>query len=1169
LQNNQEGPVMSAKRYSILMLFIALSFGFILSESRQSKGEDSKQATAEEIINQAMPTLRINGERDLKLEKLAVDIKIVGQIATTTMDMTFYNDENKVIEGELNFPLADGQSISRYALQIGDNLREGVVVEKEKGRKVFESIVRRRVDPGLLEKTKGNNFRTRIYPIPAKGTRRVVIAYEHELKAGENGLRYILPMNYQQEIDNFSLNTVVFNSDEAPVLGKNILDGFKFEEDDEGYAAKLNMSDYLAQKDLSFTVPYPKQRNSVFIEELDGEIYFYANIRLDGEKAQKRMPKKLAVYWDVSSSGGKRDIKSEKKLLARYIEKIGYGEVTLIPFNIWQEKKQEFDIKGGKSVDLMNAINNLIYDGATQLGELNLGEGNFDEILLFSDGLSNFGRKYAAMGNLPVIPINSSQSADHAYLKYLAAESGGRYINLVGSSMDDAFEQMTSDGLALLSVNYMKSQADEIYPKVKTYTENGVTIAGKLTSYSTKIKLNFGYGNYSSFSEEIEVNRDDAISSSGLVARLWANKKISELSMLAEKNKDAITELGKKYSIVTDNTSLIVLETALDYYRYEVDPPEEMKEEVAKIIKQNSKYKRNYDKDSLALVSTKYSKSSIAKWYKTDFEELERERLESKRIQDSINLAIIAKRDSINELYNIDTSMSLPIMDQPSSGGIYGSLKGMIIDENGDPIAGATIKILGTRKGAYSKSDGKFTITGINPGDWDTKVTFVGKQEFGGKIRIEAGRTTIFDALLYSSEVTTDVVYVMCASSDMVDKGAIGSSQGFIREEMESTVGSSVSATVGLSAGVINTSGGYSIRGARSNETQIRVDGLDVGNQFTGGAGVFGSGEYAEAESADLPEAVRLGKTRDDKMEINEYFRQQAREYDSEEYAEKVRESDDYYLAYLLKKPNFNDNPEFYYDTYDLLIESGQKKKALLAISNLVEMRLEDHELARTIAYRLMELGEYELAELSLEEVLKIRGEEPQSYRDLALAKIETGKYQEAADLFFHVLSHNWDRRFSTINYVVIKELSNLAIQKGDQIDCSKFEELLIDTLQLDLRIVLTWDKDNCDIDLHVTDPNQEQCFFQHRQTKQGGLMSYDLTGGYGPEDFVLRDAIPGEYIVEGKFFSKRIQRKHSPIFVQATVYRNYGKPNQTKEVHTLKLKNPRDKEHICTITID
>ena len=69
--------------------------------------------------------------------------------------------------------------------------------------------------------------------------------------------------------------------------------------------------------------------------------------------------------------------------------------------------------------------------------------------------------------------------------------------------------------------------------------------------------------------------------------------------------------------------------------------------------------------------------------------------------------------------------------------------------------------------------------------------------------------------------------------------------------------------------------------------------------------------------------------------------------------------------------------------------------------------------------------------------------------------------------------------------------------------------------------MVLTWDADNTDIDLWVTDPNGEKAFYGNRLTYQGGRMSLDFTGGYGPEEFSLKHAKPGKYKVEAQYLRR------------------------------------------------
>ena len=77
--------------------------------------------------------------------------EVSGALAVTTWELVFINPNQRALEGQLEFPLLDGQSVVRFAMDVNGALREAVPVGKDKGRQFFEEIVRRGVDPGLLE----------------------------------------------------------------------------------------------------------------------------------------------------------------------------------------------------------------------------------------------------------------------------------------------------------------------------------------------------------------------------------------------------------------------------------------------------------------------------------------------------------------------------------------------------------------------------------------------------------------------------------------------------------------------------------------------------------------------------------------------------------------------------------------------------------------------------------------------------------------------------------------------------------------------------------------------------------------------------------------------------------------------------------------------------------
>src|SRR5471030_2195001 len=135
-------------------------------------------------------------ERAVELSEARVSVNVAGALAMTTVEMTFHNPNRRILEGELQFPLLEGQQVVGFALDVDGRMREAVPVDKARVQEVFEDITRARVDPGLLQVTQGNNYKVRVYPIPAQGQRRVSLRYVETLGIRGNARLYRLPLDY-------------------------------------------------------------------------------------------------------------------------------------------------------------------------------------------------------------------------------------------------------------------------------------------------------------------------------------------------------------------------------------------------------------------------------------------------------------------------------------------------------------------------------------------------------------------------------------------------------------------------------------------------------------------------------------------------------------------------------------------------------------------------------------------------------------------------------------------------------------------------------------------------------------------------------------------------------------------------------------------------------------
>ena len=963
-------------------------------------------ATAQKII---LPQVKVSQEdnaKPMQLQDLSVDILVVGQTAVTTMEMTFYNPNSRVMEGEFEFPLSDGQQVSRFALDIDGKLREGVVVDKALGRKAFEDIVRRGVDPGLLEKTEGNNFRARVYPMPRRGTRRILIAFEQELSQKNGQDFYFLPIANAVKLKKFKIHTeVVSRFVKADIQNSLQLD---FTQSRNSYISEVEQTNYTLDKNIALL--FPKIDKPQLITATNGnESYLYGNMTLEKQSLrEKEAPKSIGILWDNSLSNEKRDFAKEYALLDAYFKEIKNTKVTLTTFHIRAAKPVAFEVKDGNWQELREYLEKQVYDGATDGNTMVFPKGA-DQYLLFSDGIFNFGAKEFDLPSLvkslqaPVSVISSLQVANWDKLQYLAGATGGALINLTTQALPEALKALRYQSFQLLGYKVKSGNVTALYPQKGVLVGENFTFAGQLSSEEATVVVSLGYPGKVIVEKELTFTKDNTAGAGefALLRRIWAEKKIAQLQREGAQAKD-IDAVGRQYGIVTEGNSLIVLETIADYVRYQITPPKELQREYERLVNKEKQNKEKEKKEHLDYV-VKLSEAQ-SKWWNTSF-----------------------------------------------------------------PIAG-TQPVKNTANQSSNES-----TAGIN-------------------------------ARAYSSTLAIRGI------------GSISeSSQAELAEVMV----------------------GYS-RSSRKERRQNKKAAKET-------AQVLNDEEESEAEDR----SGELANT--SKIALNDY-NPDTPYLKVMEYADPAKAVETYYKL----KKEYGQTPSFYVDVADYFFKKGDTEQAILVVSNLAELSLEDAQLLRVLAYKLSAYKAYPEAVAISRKVVAIREEEPQSYRDLGLALAQAGEYQQAIEILYKVVERPWDQRFRDVQLIAMNEINNIInTQKG--LHTSFIDKRLLKKEPVDIRVVLTWDTDNSDMDLWVTDPEEERCFYGHRQTYLGGIISQDVTGGYGPEEFMLKKAPKGNYKIEVNYYGNRSQKQLLPVSLRITFFTHYGTPQEKKQETTVRLSNQRE----------
>lgn len=99
------------------------------------------------------------------------------------------------------------------------------------------------------------------------------------------------------------------------------------------------------------------------------------------------------------------------------------------------------------------------------------------------------------------------------------------------------------------------------------------------------------------------------------------------------------------------------------------------------------------------------------------------------------------------------------------------------------------------------------------------------------------------------------------------------------------------------------------------------------------------------------------------------------------------------------------------------------------------------------------------------------------------------------------------------------KGSNSVAIKKDGKMLKRQFYETSTTMTAPDLRVILSWNTDDTDLDLHVVTPDGGHCWYGERALKNGGALDVDVTTGYGPEIFTMASPVPGLYGVYVNYY--------------------------------------------------
>ncbi|MBW2524402.1 MAG: FecR domain-containing protein [Deltaproteobacteria bacterium] len=585
----------------------ARRLSYLTSWAREAM--DHRAELVDEPIRRGTLVARAPGwdrEWPLPVRELKVDVHVADGVVRTTIDQTFFNRVNRRLEGQYSFPLPPDAAVSRLAMYVEGELVEGGIVERQRGREIYESIVYLRRDPALLEWMAGNTFRVRIFPLEARQEKRIILSYTQPLERLYDSYRVAVPI---PELDG-AVGRVAFDVRVAGGAYRIEPRSHAMEVTSEGpdRVARFRADDHVVGHDLVVALRDEAAAADEARRYVHGEHeLLLARImpQLDDQPVAHRQ-RKWALLVDTSASRSALELRAQAHVARRLIAEMDEQDrVVMLAFDssvrpwtagwlpaedvdratIQQFVARHLDEPLGDT-DLEAGLKSAL----RWLGKEEAGADAQPTIVLLADGIATGGQREGerltelVAGKAEVIGIALGDRVDASVLGSLADATGGRYVQWqpqedLSWKVFDLVASLHTPRLGSLAARLVDGQG-RVVEDATAYLASRQLAAGEAATVvarwprSTAPTALVLTGSLAGRRWTHELALPAPTSSARYLPRLFARRHIEALTRDGvAKHRDEITALGLEHFLVTPLTSLLVLETEAMYRQFEVSRP--------------------------------------------------------------------------------------------------------------------------------------------------------------------------------------------------------------------------------------------------------------------------------------------------------------------------------------------------------------------------------------------------------------------------------------------------------------------------------------------------------------------------------------------------------------------------------------------------------------------
>jgi tetratricopeptide (TPR) repeat protein len=500
-----------------------------------------------------------NRSTALNIGSMQVSVRVHGGIAETVVTARFDNPTESLLEGSFTLAMPTGSVVTGYALDVGDRMIDGVLVDQIEARRAYETRVRQRIDPGLGEVSRGFEFKTRVYPIQPGKSRTVRVRFVTPLdpKSG-----YALPLSHEQKIGRLTISVEASGLAALQRLTVPGAAGAEWRRDGERLIFSHSADN--AKLDGTLAIAASERAAPLLVGRDDrGESWFELEDK-GGAGGRAPRPASVVLLWDRSLSRGDDLIEAEIGLARDYIERARPQWIDLILFDSGRSERVRLRNAG----EVEARLRGVTYRGGSSFAGIAARPVAADSCLLFTDGLITLGRRALPPLDCPLTIVSSARDADRPWLGALARGGGGEALHLTATNRAELLTRLTRQTARIAAVR--SSGGEPVNYVQLDAPAGGWRIVGPMPRTGSLVVRLAGLG--AGESERIYSPRGAAASWAGAAA-LWASDQLAVRAASDEEKRDDVIAFARRHSVAGPDISFLVLETAQDYSEARIDPP--------------------------------------------------------------------------------------------------------------------------------------------------------------------------------------------------------------------------------------------------------------------------------------------------------------------------------------------------------------------------------------------------------------------------------------------------------------------------------------------------------------------------------------------------------------------------------------------------------------------